>query len=273
MTHLASPPPVQPALEHASRFFGFGYAGSCQSALEVGGDFYEILPLSEHSLLLAVADVMGKGTGAALVAGTLRTLLNALVEPNFCPARSLTELNELMFEQLSTADMFITVQLAVADLHYRELQVANAGHCPLLLSAPHHRTQTIAPDGMPLGICSDTTYVCETVPIPSFASLLLYTDGVTEARNQAGSFFGQPRLENWLRGWVARSSTAHQLKQSLLTELVTFQGGHRAADDQTFLILADETPRSCDAASDDHTQWFLPWSYLAATAGPARSSR
>ncbi|HTL17492.1 MAG TPA: PP2C family protein-serine/threonine phosphatase, partial [Patescibacteria group bacterium] len=229
--------------------------------------------LSEHAVLLAVADVMGKGPGAALFAGTLRTLVRALGEPNLCPARSLTELNELMFEQLSSADMFITMQLAVADLHRRELKVANAGHCPLLLSTPRCRTSAIAPEGMPLGICSDASYSVETVPLPSGASVLLYTDGITEARNRAGRVFGQPRLEDWLRRAVARSSTAEQLKHDLLSELDGFRHGDRALDDQTFLILADETPRQTEVPWFYNPRWFLPCSVGRGSGGQAHSCR
>ena len=270
--HLATPSTLLGS-QSVPRFFGFGYAGSCQSALEVGGDFYEVLPLSDHALLLAVADVMGKGSGAALVAGTVRTLLEALIEPNLCPAKSLIELNELMFEQLSDADMFVTLQLAVADLHRRELHVASAGHCPLLLSTPHQRTQAIAPDGMPLGICHDSYYSSHVMAIPSYASILLYTDGITEARNPRGSFFGQTRLETWLRRAGANCSSADQRKVSLLKELLLFQGSPRGIDDQTFVILADETPRSAPALPRPSSSWSLPWPDFLPAVGPAQSCR
>jgi sigma-B regulation protein RsbU (phosphoserine phosphatase) len=202
---------------------------------------------------------MGKGPAAALFAGTLRTLLRALVGPAFRPADALNELNELMFDQLADAATFITVQLAVADLHHRELHVANAGHCPLLISSPHHGARAVAPDGMPLGISPEPQFKAESVAIEPFASVLFYTDGVTEARNVSGSFFGQSRLEWWLGEAVERSSTAEQLKRSLLLELASFQGGTCATDDQTFVILADETPRPVGHPPRDGSRWFLPW--------------
>jgi serine phosphatase RsbU (regulator of sigma subunit) len=164
-----------------------------------------------------------------------------------------------MFDQLAEADKFITVQLAVADLHRRELHVANAGHCPLLISSPEHGAQAVAPDGMPLGICPEPTFMSQSVVLEPFASVLLYTDGVTEARNVAGSFFGQSRLEWWLGEAAERSSTAEQLKRSLLLELAAFQGGTCATDDQTFVILADETPRPINPPARDSSGWFLPW--------------
>jgi sigma-B regulation protein RsbU (phosphoserine phosphatase) len=270
--HLVETPLIVPvAAPSVPRFFGFGYAGFCQSAMEVGGDFFEVCPLSESSLLLAVADVMGKGSAAALFAGTLRTLVHAVVVPNLCPARTLRELNELMFEQLSAADMFITLQLAVADLHQRQLHVANAGHCPLLISSPNQPVLAVAPEGIPLGICPDAHFSPQTVQIDSFSSILMYTDGVTESRDSGGSFFGQPRLEHWFGRALAQDRTAAELKRSLLRELFRFQGRQQASDDQTFLILSDETPRLTQPQPPDASRWFLPWTYGRRAARPAHT--
>lgn len=269
--HLVDPPPIMPVVAPSlPRFFGYGYAGSCQSAMEVGGDFFEVCPLSESSLLLAVADVMGKGSGAALFAGTLRTLVHAVVVPNLSPARTLRELNDLMFEQLSEAEVFVTLQLAVADLRQRQLHVANAGHCPLLISAPNQPAKAVAPEGIPLGIRPDAQFSSQTVQIDPFSSILMYTDGVTEARDSTGSFFGQPRLEHWFGRALAQNSTAAELKRGLLQELFRFQGCRQASDDQTFLILSDETPR-LNIQPADAARWFLPWTYGRRAGRAARS--
>jgi serine phosphatase RsbU (regulator of sigma subunit) len=269
--HLITPSPVAPALAAVPSVFGFGHAGSCQSAMEVGGDFYDVWPLSDNALMLVVADVMGKGPAASLFAGTLRTLVHALVQPNLCPAQALTELNDLMFEQLSSAEVFITVQIAVADLKGRHLRIANAGHCPLIISTPYGKTRLVAPDGMPLGIRADATFSSESVSLDSFASVLMYTDGVTEARNNSGSFFGQTRLERWFEGALQKGSKADDLKGSLLRELFNFQGGRCASDDQTFLVLSDETPRPSELAAQDPSRWFLPWTYARRASRAARS--
>lgn len=251
-----APSPVQ---------LGFGYAGSCLSALDVGGDFYDVVPLPDRSLLLVIADVMGKGHAASLFAGTLRTLVRALAQPGINPAACLRELNALMFEELSGADLFITMQLAVADLQRRRLQVANAGHCPILLSTPTAGTQTIAPDGIPLGIDRDAEFCEETATLAAGSSLLLYTDGITEARNQAGLLFGQERLENWLRRALAQPCTAVQLKSALLGEITAFQGHACPQDDQTFLVLADEAPLSILSAPVTELSRILPAEVLQET--------
>lgn len=220
-----------------------GCAGSCQSALEVGGDFYEVVALSETSLLVAIADVMGKGVSAALFADSLRTYLRALARPGTNPAELLFEANGLMFEELSQAGIFITVQLVVADPFQGRLELASAGHCPLLLCSPQGRVRAISANGMPLGIEPNTSFQCQTCRWSSPGALLLYTDGITEARDCQGRFFGQRRLENWLSRGVAQAQSAAQLKSSLLNEVSCFQGCSQAVDDQTFVLLCDETPR------------------------------
>ncbi len=226
------------------RSFGFGLAGACHGAFGFGGDFYDVVQLSDSSLLMVVADVMGKGLAASLFANSLRTLVRTVARPDGCPSQWLRDLNGLMFEQLSGADMFVTVQLVVADLRRRQLRIGNAGHCPLLVSDGLHRTKAIAPDGMPLGIQMDTEFEEECVPLDPFSSVLLYTDGLTEARDHQGQFFGQERLASWFDREVRANQTSDQLRENLLEELNHFQGGAHPTDDQTLLFLSDETPRA-----------------------------
>jgi len=230
--------------------------------MEVGGDFYEVVALSENSLLMVIADVMGKGLPASLFADSLRTLVRALAKPGVSPSGLLSEINHLMFEDLSSADIFITLQVITAELRERRLKVSNAGHCPLLVSDESGHFRAIAADGMPLGIQMDAIFCEECTRLPIFGSALLYTDGVTEARNSQGQFYGQQRLEDWLNKNATENQTALQLRAGLLEELNTFQEGVRAEDDQTFLILVDEMPR--EAASvfgSQDLRWSLPWDH------------
>src|SRR5579872_4022108 len=85
---------------------GFGYAGYCQSALDAGGgDLYDIVPLADHCFLLVMADVMGKGLTASLFAASLRTLVRAVAGPDADPEQCLAEVNQILFDELSRADM------------------------------------------------------------------------------------------------------------------------------------------------------------------------
>jgi serine phosphatase RsbU (regulator of sigma subunit) len=219
---------------------GMDLAGFCQSAHQVGGDFYDVLKVRDDAVLLVIADVMGKGIPAAMFAAILRSLLRAAPEWMDQPATLLARANRLMFEELSAVDMFITAQLVFVDAKNRKITAASAGHCPGLLTVDERGSiVSIAPDGLPLGIEPDTEFSSHTETLQQPAKLLLYTDGLTEARNPHGEFFGQDRLMKWLRKGAARRGTAQELADDLARDLTNFQSSAAQTDDQTFLILAE----------------------------------
>jgi serine phosphatase RsbU (regulator of sigma subunit) len=153
----------------------------------------------------------------------------------------LARMNRLLFEELSGVDMFITAQLVLADFRQRRLVVASAGHCPLFVAGPAGNLKTITPDGLPLGILPNVNYEEEILPMAECSCALLYTDGLTEARNAHGELFGQERLCTWLRQNVSKAKTAAELSENFLAELKSFQSQAGPSDDQTFLILVNET--------------------------------
>ena len=218
---------------------GFGLAANWESARQVGGDFYDAIPLSDHSLLLVVADVMGKGVPAAMFATIMRSLVRAMAVRSHHPAKLLKRLNELLYEELSTVGMFITAQLVFVDLHRRQLVAASAGHCPVfILSGQTVRTLRVT--GTPLGILPHATFRQQTATLGSPAALLLYTDGVTEAQNPAGEMFGAERLGAWLRERAHLAASAETLRDELAAELARYRGPAPLRDDQAFLLLAEQ---------------------------------
>jgi len=212
---------------------GFELAAFCRSADQVGGDFYDVLKLGEHTALFVIADVMGKGVLAAMFAAILRAVLRATPELNREPAALLSRVNRLLFDELSEVDMFITAQLAFVDVKARKLIVGSAGHCPLLI-ADASGVRSLSPEGMPLGILPDTEFVSETVNLPEHCRVLLYTDGATEATNATGERFGQARLMEWLNH---TRGPAGELQGNLANRLAEFQFKTGLNDDQTFLII------------------------------------
>lgn len=217
----------------------FGLAANWESARQVGGDFYDAIPLSDHSMLLVVADVMGKGVPAAMFATIMRSLLRAMAGRLHHPARLLKRLNELLYEELSTVGMFITAQLVFVDLERRLLVAASAGHCPILIrSADSVRTLRVT--GTPLGILPDSKYRQHTASLAAPAGVLLYTDGLTESLNADGDMFGHDRLADWFRQSVAAPRPADQLRDDLAADLSRFRSGAALRDDQAFLILSEQ---------------------------------
>ena len=219
---------------------GYGLAGFCESAHQVGGDFYDVIKIDDHTLLLVIADVMGKGIPAAMFAAILRSLLRAVPESMNQPAALLARVNRLLFEELSGVDMFITAQLVYVDGRNRRITTASAGHCPVLLAVDAEgNVKMLSPEGLPLGILPDTTFSNQTEILPRNSRILLYTDGLTEARNSAGEFFGQDRLVKWLKRTAQARKGAEELKDDLAAELMAFQSSSALSDDQTFLIMTE----------------------------------
>jgi serine phosphatase RsbU (regulator of sigma subunit) len=222
------------------RLSGYGLAGFCESAHQVGGDFYDVIKINDDALLLIIADVMGKGIPAAMFAAILRSLLRAVPEWMNQPAALLARVNRLLFEELSGVDMFITAQLVYVDSRNRRITAASAGHCPALLSMDNDgNVKSISPEGLPLGILPDTLFSNHTETLAKNSRVLLYTDGLTEARNSAGEFFGQDRLIKWFKRPSHARKGAEELKDDLAAELLAFQSSSSLNDDQTFLIMTE----------------------------------
>jgi len=220
---------------------GFSVAGGWQSAREVGGDFYDAIALDDQSLLLMIADVMGKGVPAALFATTMRGLLLGLAARSSDPSLLLSSLNSLLYKELSSVSMFITAQIVHVDLKTRKLTAASAGHCPLhFVQSGRRSISTMQIKGLPLGVMPDTEYPHMIAHMGTPAALLLYTDGLTDRRNPAGKTYGQTRLKTWLRLNAIPGRTATEVRDLLATELNWFRGDADMSDDQAFLILVEE---------------------------------
>jgi serine phosphatase RsbU (regulator of sigma subunit) len=216
---------------------GFDFAGYCRTARKIGGDFYDVISLPGNSVLLVMADVMGKGVPAALFAAMLRTQIRATAEWTCQPGELLARLNRQMFEELSSVDMFITVQVVLVDTGKSSLTVASAGHCPLLVSTTAGDILSIAPEGLPLGILPKVEFEEQTVPLENVSFLMLHTDGLTEAQDPSGEFYGEGRLLKSVATMNATQRTASELSKTIMDEIGEFQVTSMGCDDQAVLVL------------------------------------
>ena len=219
---------------------GFSLAGAWKCAREVGGDFYDAISLGDHTTLLMIADVMGKGVPAALFATNLRGLLRGLSARYHDPAMLLERLNGLLYEDLYPVGMFITAQVAVVDVRARLVTTAGAGHGPLLHVSERGLVEPLATQGMPLGAMPEARYESQTAALGRPGTLLLHTDGLVDMRNAEGETYGMPRLLDWLRSNIGRGRSATELRGRLMAELKRFRGGTPMTDDQAFLLLTED---------------------------------
>jgi len=219
---------------------GIDIAAYSENARLVGGDFYDALPVGDSSLLLVIADVMGKGVPAAMFAAILRTALRAAPDVLHHPAELLRRANRLLYDELSVVDMFITAQLVLVNPKEHKLTIASAGHCPLLVStnqAPGFAA--ISPEGMPLGIQPEGVFQEETIALGQSFRLLLYTDGLSEAMNPDGKRYGQENVECWFAATAVQCRTAEEVKSALADEIKRYRGNRALNDDQTFLTVTN----------------------------------
>jgi serine phosphatase RsbU (regulator of sigma subunit) len=214
-------------------------SGYCESSGQVGGDFFDVIKVSETSMLALITDVMGSGIPAAMFAVILRGLVRASMDWASQPAEMLRRLNGLLFTELSDVEMFITAQLVHVDLAKNQLTVANAGHCPLLIASSDGRPpRAVSPEGMPLGVLPEPEFAEEVIPLEAGLRVLLYTDGLTGIAGSDGSEYGMKRLANWLAHSTQAQMPVETMKENLLEELNHFRFDALIRDDQTFLILS-----------------------------------
>lgn len=212
-------------------------AAKLQPARQTSGDFYDFIHLPDGRLGFVVADVAEKGAGAALYMTSSRTLLRTFaVEHPDHPAEVIKASNQRILAD-THGGLFITTFYGVLNFETGELIYCNAGHNPPILCNPSssQNTQTLRRTGMPLGIDLDASWEQKSLKINSGESLILYTDGVTEAQNADKAFFEEARLLDTVTPLM--NNTAAQIQNGILTAVSDFVGEAPQFDDITVMVI------------------------------------
>jgi sigma-B regulation protein RsbU (phosphoserine phosphatase) len=214
---------------------GLDYDGTCRMAREVGGDYFDFLDLGEGRLGLALGDISGKGVSAALLMASLQAFLRSRARQRVDePALLVTQVNEALVESTDSSK-FATFFYAVYDSAARTLRYVNAGHNPpFLLRAGTSVVSRLRPTGMALGFDAGAVYGDGNEALASGDLLLAFTDGVTEALNEAGEEFGEARLAGLLVG--NRHLGASELQRLIDAELEAYSGRAPQHDDVTIVV-------------------------------------
>ena len=209
--------------------------GKMQPARNVGGDFFDVLHLSNGRIGLAVADVSDKGVPAALFMMSSRTLLKGAAIGLALPGEVLREVNDLLLED-NEGGMFVTVLYAVFDPSSRELTYANGGHnSPLLVHADGTSGLLPLTDGIALGVAPDLSYKRHTVTLSPGDTVIFYTDGVTEAMNSEEEQFGLDPLREFFQTNPPRDP--EETTATVFEAINAFAGETPQSDDITCLVL------------------------------------
>lgn len=222
--------PQRPGLEIAAR---------CEPALEVGGDYYDFCELDAHRIGVLIGDVSGKGIPAAFYMTLVKGLVQPLSEQGLPPAEVLCRLNRL-FHRHAQRGLFLSMLYGILDLRDRSFTFARAGHTPLLL---WHRGQkaveSLRPPGMAIGLVADSRFeahlVEERIHLEPGDVLVLYTDGLSEARNAQRELLEEKVLLTLIQ------EHAHQPAEGILEELLRaverFENGASRTDDRTLVVI------------------------------------
>jgi serine phosphatase RsbU (regulator of sigma subunit)/DNA-binding NarL/FixJ family response regulator len=216
---------------------GWQLAARLEPARETSGDFYDFIPFPDGRLGLLVADAADKGMGAALYMTLSRTLIRTYAaEYDTRPDLVLAAANRRILID-TRADLFVTVFYGILDPASGRLTYCNAGHNPPFLLDAENRgpVQALSRTGMPLGVFEDAAWTQGAVQIAAGDVLLLYTDGITEAQDRKGAFFGEKRLLEVAQANLGRS--AQGIQDALMMQVHQFAADAPQSDDITLMVV------------------------------------
>jgi len=210
------------------------YAGHCVAAREVGGDYYDFLDAGDRTIGFVLGDVSGKGVPAALLMANLQACFRSQ-EPRALlqPAHVLETVNRHFFDS-TAAERFATLFFGIYDDRTRALRYVNCGHVPPMLLRASGAMETLDPTTTPIGAFRHWSCIEREVTLAAGDTLLIYSDGVTEAESPSGDDFGEERLVRCLR--QTHGTPAKQLVHCIVESVTEFSHGSRF-DDVTVVAI------------------------------------
>jgi serine phosphatase RsbU (regulator of sigma subunit) len=217
-----------PRVEH------FDCSGSNISCYEVGGDYYDFVPVDPYRLGIAVGDVSGKGIGASLLMASLRAAFRSEIHPGYRIEDMAAKINDFVYNS-SAISSFITFFYCDVDRNSEDVHYVNAGHNPPFLLRAGGTLEYLSSTGFCLGMFAGASFEQKTVRLGPGDVLVIYTDGIPDSRNADGAEYGLDRLVSLLRGHTLESAAA--MSAAVVGDVRQFMGQARQFDDQTLVII------------------------------------
>jgi serine phosphatase RsbU (regulator of sigma subunit) len=214
---------------------GLEIAGNAMHPATVGGDYYDYIAAAGDFVTFVMADVTGHSFGAALGMAMARTVLRGEIATGSDPAQTLAAAGRVLYQDLSNSDLMITIFLAQWNGTTKTLSYANAGHNPgLLWRAATGAVEALDADGIIVGVLELADYALARTSFEKGDVFLLYTDGIVEARNEAGDMFGDERL----RALFARNAgrSAQEILDAIFDAVRAFIGSGELHDDVSAIV-------------------------------------
>jgi phosphoserine phosphatase RsbU/P len=217
---------------------GFEFFAHYDPAYEVGGDYYDFVPLPGGKLAIAVGDVSGKGVSAALMMAKFSGDTRYCILTENSPSEAANELNTLLFAA-GIEEKFITLSLSILDPERRTLSITSAGHLPVMIRHSNGSIDEIGEDiaGFPLGIVPDGEYKQTQVVLQPGDVVAVFSDGVTDARNMREELYESRDKRRLLRKLADTSGGPETIGRALLQDIREFSAGHTQVDDITLICF------------------------------------
>jgi serine phosphatase RsbU (regulator of sigma subunit) len=220
------------------RATGLTFAARAQPAREIGGDFYDAFQLDDHHVGLLIADVSDKSIHAAIFMAIARALFHTEVRRTLSPREVVLAVHRLLLDVSSNDNMFVTVFYGVLHLDTRHLTYVRAGHDRPLVLHRDGTLDTLAGAGRFIGMLDYLEIEEQSIDLRSGDRLIMYSDGVVDARNTADECYGSDRLAEVVKSCV--TAEAEAVGTAIMESVLAFQGDAPQFDDITLLVTAIE---------------------------------
>lgn len=227
---------------------GVKLTGWSQASKEVGGDFYDYFELPDGKVAVVLGDATGKGLSAALLSTQCASILRTLAGEGLPPAALLTRTNAEFYKRIGTTHRFVTLFLLVVDTRAAKATYSSAGHPPaILVHGRGGKTQWLECEaGYPLGIVPDANFGAGSVSLAPGDTIVIYSDGLTDAQNPADEMFGDERLKDVVREVGDRNT--EEVLDALRSRTLQHMNGKEPIDDMTVVIFRFEPVAQAAAA-------------------------
>ena len=216
------------------QYENFEIAALNVSSKQVGGDYYDVIPLNADNFVIAIADVSGKGVPASLMMANIQAFLQVICRQDLQIEEATAIINDLVTEN-TTEGRFITFFWGVVNTRQKKIKYVNAGHNPPLLLR-NNKVKKLDRGGIILGVMKTfNPYIFEEVDLQEDDLLVLFTDGVSEAMNNQGEEFGEERLEEVAN--ALKNGSAGEILDGIKQEVQNFTEGNAQSDDITMITL------------------------------------
>jgi serine phosphatase RsbU (regulator of sigma subunit) len=220
--------------QHLPEIAGIDLAASSTPAHDVGGDYYDVIPLGDDRYCILLADVSGKGLPAALVSTMVKGIFWAQIPQHQSPQDILQTTNVLL-RNILPHSTFVTIMLAILDARHKSLELCSAGQCPPLYFGAKRAPEYLKMTGHPMNWLETPSFDSLSMKLRPGETLVLYSDGVIEAQNEMDIFYGAPALLTFAESLCRRP--AQDIHDAIVAAINEFTGHREPADDLTLVVI------------------------------------